>query len=250
MAGQVLGKVTAGGGTHLISNTFYGTCDTAAGTAAKIVKLVDTNTNAFSAITGMLLAVKFTNANSVANPTLTLQTNGAAALLAAKNIYRYGSTAPSTSAATSWQAGSVVLFVYDGTNWQMCGWLNDNTTYTNASLGTGFANQTNTASATAVTANFVNGTYTLTVNGVIGVKFTYDVPASATLNINSKGAKPIYYRNAAITADIIKAGDTATFIYNGTSYNLIAIDRAAHEIVISETEPDATDISTKIWVQL
>ena len=101
MAGQVLGKVTAGGGTHLISNTFYGTCDTAAATAAKIVKLVDTNTNAFSAITGMLLAVKFTYANAAANPTLTLQTNGAAALLAAKNIYRYGSVAPSTSAETS-----------------------------------------------------------------------------------------------------------------------------------------------------
>jgi hypothetical protein len=101
MAGQVLGKVTAGGGTHLISNTFYGTCDTAAGTTAKIAKLVDTNTNAFSVITGMLLAVKFTNTNTAANPTLTLQTSGGTALLAAKNIYRYGSTAPSTSAAFS-----------------------------------------------------------------------------------------------------------------------------------------------------
>lgn len=125
MAGQVLGKVTAGGGTHLISNTFYGTCETAVNTAAKIVKLVDTNTNAFSVITGMLLAVKFTNTNSVANPTLTLQTNGGTELLAAKNIYRYGSTAPSTSVATSWQAGSVILLVYDGSAWQMCGWLND-----------------------------------------------------------------------------------------------------------------------------
>ena len=101
MAGQILGKVTAGGGTHLISNTFYGTCDTVASTAAKIVKLVDTNTNAFAAITGMLLAVKFTYTNSATNSTLTLQTNGGGSLLAAKNIYRYGSTAPSTSAATS-----------------------------------------------------------------------------------------------------------------------------------------------------
>ena len=60
MAGGVIGKVTAGGGTHLVTNTFYGTCDTAAATAAKIVKLTDTNPNAATLITGMLLCVKFT----------------------------------------------------------------------------------------------------------------------------------------------------------------------------------------------
>ena len=250
MAGQVLGKVSAGGGTHLISNTFYGTCDTLASTAAKIVKLVDTNTNAFTAITGMLLAVKFTYTNSATNSTLTLQTNGGGSLLTAKNIYRYGSTAPSTSAATSWQAGSVVLFVYDGASWQMCGWLNDNTTYSNASLGIGFAVQNNTASST-ITANFISGTYTLALNGIVGVRFTENVSANSSLNINGKGGKPIYYQNAAITADIIKAGDTATFIYDGTNYNLVAIDRTViEEIIISNTEPDTTDTNTKIWVQL
>ena len=253
MAGQVLGKVTAGGGTHLISNTFYGTCATAAGTAAKIVKLVDTNTDAFSAIAGMLLAVKFTNTNSVANPTLTLQTYGAVTLLDAKNIYRYGTTAPSTSSTSSWKAGSVVLLVYDGLAWQMCGWLNDDTLYTNnASLGTGFANQTNITSATAIKADFVNGTYTLVANGVVGVIFTYDVLANSTLNIKAKGAKPIYYQGAAITEGVIKAGDTATFIYDGTNYNLISIDRVEipEEVIISDTEPDPTDTNTKIWVQL
>lgn len=101
MSGQVIGKVTAGGGTHLISNTFYGTCGTAAATAAKIVKLVDTNIDSFTVQTGMLLAVKFTYTNSIAAPTLTLQTSGGAQLLAAATIYRYGTTAPSTSAATS-----------------------------------------------------------------------------------------------------------------------------------------------------
>ena len=96
MAGQVLGKVTAGGGTHLISNTFYGTCDTAAGTAAKIVKLVDTNPNAATLITGMMLTVKFTNSNSVASPTLTIQTSSGTQIIAAKSIMRYGTTAAST----------------------------------------------------------------------------------------------------------------------------------------------------------
>ena len=123
MAGQVLGKVTAGGGTHLISNTFYGTCTTAAGTAAKIVKIVDNNTETFSLISGMLLAVKFTNSNTASNPTLAFQTASGTSIssIAAKNIYKYGDITPGAfAAATPWQAGSVILFVYDGTAWQMC----------------------------------------------------------------------------------------------------------------------------------
>jgi hypothetical protein len=43
------------------------------------------------------------------------------------------------------------------------------------------------------------------------------------LNINSKGAKAIYNQGAAIAAGVIKAGDTATFIYS-TYYHLIAVD--------------------------
>ena len=45
------------------------------------------------------------------------------------------------------------------------------------------------------------------------------------MNINSKGAKSIYHKGAAIKAGVIKAGDTATFIYS-TYYYLIAIDSA------------------------
>ena len=44
------------------------------------------------------------------------------------------------------------------------------------------------------------------------------------MNITSKGAKAIYHRGAAITADVIKGGDTATFVYS-TYYHLISIDR-------------------------
>lgn len=49
--------------------------------------------------------------------------------------------------------------------------------------------------------------------------------ASATLNINSKGAKSIYHKGAAITAGIIEAGNTAVFMYDGSYYHLIAIDK-------------------------
>ena len=151
MAGGVVGKMTTAGtgaGTHLLTSTFYGTCATAAGTAAKVVKLADSNINAATLITGMTIAVKFTYANSVANPTLTVQTNGGTQLIAAKSIMRYGTTAPSTSAATSWRAGAMVLLVYDGTNWVEVSSIDDNSTYT---IPTSAASNTTgiTASTTA-----------------------------------------------------------------------------------------------------
>lgn len=67
--------------------------------------------------------------------------------------------------------------------------------------------------------------YALTRNGIVSVTFVNAVPSSATLNVNDAGAKPIYHRGAALAGNVIFAGDTATFIYDGTNYNLIALDR-------------------------
>ena len=73
------------------------------------------------------------------------------------------------------------------------------------------------------------------------------------MNINSKGAKAIYYQGAAIKAGVIKAGDTATFIYNGSQYHLLTIDRAATAsgsgtgVIVSTTEP-TNPTSGQIWI--
>lgn len=67
--------------------------------------------------------------------------------------------------------------------------------------------------------------YELTRNGIVSITFQNAVPSSATLNVNNTGPKPMYHRGAAIAGNIIFAGDTATFIYDGTNYNLIALDR-------------------------
>jgi hypothetical protein len=67
--------------------------------------------------------------------------------------------------------------------------------------------------------------YTFTTGGIVAVNFTNAVPASATLNINSQGAKAIYHKGTAIKANVIKAGDTATFICSGSYYHLISLDR-------------------------
>ena len=82
----------------------YGTCTTAAATAAKVVTL-----SGFTLVDGATIHVKFTNSNTVANPTLNVNNTGA------KSIMRYGTTAASTNTATSWLAGAIVSFTYDGT---------------------------------------------------------------------------------------------------------------------------------------
>lgn len=45
--------------------------------------------------------------------------------------------------------------------------------------------------------------------------------ASATLQVGETAAKPIYYRGAALEADLVEAGDRIMLRYDGTSYNVI-----------------------------
>lgn len=57
---------------------------------------------------------------------------------------------------------------------------------------------------------------------VVSVKFTVtNTAANPTLNINETGAKPIYYRGAAISAGYLAANRTYMFCYNGTQWEFI-----------------------------
>ena len=113
----------------------------------------------------------------------------------------------------------------------------NNTTYTNESLGNGYGTCATEAATTAKVVTLAN--YALQTGGQVSVKFTYAVPAEATMNINSRGAKSIFYKGAKIVAGVIKAGDIATFIYDGTQYQLIAIDRWQNDITTN-----ASNLST------
>lgn len=95
-------------------------------------------------------------------------------------------------------------------------------------IGIGYGTCSTAASTTAKEVTLSG--YNLKQNGYVSVLFTYAVPASATLNVNSKGAKPIYYHGSAITADIIGAGDLATFVYDGTNYNFVGVDNVSSQI--------------------
>ena len=99
---------------------------------------------------------------------------------------------------------------------------------TNASRGSGYGTCSTEASIVAKVATV--GSYKLIRNGLVSIYFTYDVPAEATLNIDSQGAKAIYYKTSGgtigqIEAGVIKGGDIATMIYLDAFYLVLSIDR-------------------------
>jgi len=119
--------------------------------------------------------------------------------------------------------------------WVVLNYYDANTTYSNASLGQGYGT-CDTAAATAA-KEVTLSSYALTTGGIVAVKFTYDVPANATMNINAKGAKYIYYKGAKITAGVLKAGDIGVFIYS-SYYHLIGIDKAIDRLLPAVTSSD------------
>lgn len=84
----------------------YGSCSTGASTTAKTVS---TDTGDFSLRSGNRIYVKFTYTNTATSPTLNVDDTGA------KSIKGYNSTKPDIW----WNAGDVVEFVYNGTNYIM-----------------------------------------------------------------------------------------------------------------------------------
>lgn len=67
-----------------------------------------------------------------------------------------------------------------------------------------------------------NTAFTLVKGVSIQVKFSNTNSASnPKLNVNSTGAKSIYYKGASITASYLKANYIYTFVYNGTQWELV-----------------------------
>ena len=171
----------------------------------------------------------------------------------AKPIYYKGADL----AADVVKAGVSVMLRYDGTSFNVIGTLGEGNSLT-AGDGLDLTNETlsvddtvarydpnssqqvtvpdyapgtyigecTTAAATAAKEATVLS-YELMNRSSIAMKFTNGISvANATLNVNSKGAKAIYYKGAALAADVIGAGDIALLQYDGTRFNVISIEGA------------------------
>lgn len=90
----------------------YGTCSTAAGTAAKTVACTG-----YKLVTGSTIRVKFTVTNTVDNPTLNVNSTGAKAIMYRGSAISKGYLA----------ANRVYEFVYDGTDYELVGDINTDT---------------------------------------------------------------------------------------------------------------------------
>ncbi len=91
------------GATGANGKMLFGTCSTAAGTAAKA-----TTITGFSLYSGVVVCVQFSANNTAASPTLNVSGTGAKPIYTNGVRYAY------------WLAGATVTFVYDGANWRVC----------------------------------------------------------------------------------------------------------------------------------
>lgn len=110
-----------------------------------------------------------------------------------------------------------------------------------------------TATSTAAKTVSLTG-YALETGSIVNITFTNAVSANATLNINSTGAKSIYYHGAAINSGIIGAGATALMFYDGTHYCLISTDytyikpsTGIPKTDLSQDVQDALDNATQVF---
>ena len=122
--------------------THFGTCSTAAATAAKVVSCTG-----FTLATGAVITVKFSATNTAASPTLNVNSTGAKAIM-----YR-----GSAISAGYLAANRVYTFVYDGTDYELIGDIN---TDTNTTYSTGTATKAGITKLYTGTGSNTDGTMT------------------------------------------------------------------------------------------
>ena len=100
-----------------------------------------------------------------------------------------------------------------------------------------------TAAKTATIANFI-----LLKNMPVSIRFTNAINVdSATLNISSTGAKPLFIQGAALQAGLVKGGCTVTVIYDGTNWNIVGIEGLERPASQSDLWVDMGLPSGRLW---
>lgn len=194
-----------------IAGNYYGTCDTAAATAAKVVT-IPANEH-FVLQVGDIIGVKFDYTNSAANVTINVNSTGA------KRVYYDTSEVSSNNLWAGGEADRITLYMYDGTDWVWIGHDEDNDT-TEAS-GINMTGYTEPASASNVSAS--------------------DTVLQAIGKVEKKADNAIGTYTAAVTKI---AGDTSATFTNAaihtTSLVELWCDPADKVKNLSETDSEGT----------
>ena len=189
--------------------THYGTCSTAAGTAAKTVACTS-----YTLVTGSRIIVKFTVTNTAASPTLNVNSTGAKAIQ-----YRGAAITAGYLAANR-----TYEFIYDGTNYQLVGDIDTNTTYsaaTTSAAGLMSADDKTKLDGIATGANaYVHPSYTArtgkpTANATpaFGGTFTVSqITSDATGHVTGATDRTITIPSTTMTAATSSAAGTSGLV--------------------------------------
>ena len=205
-----------GNGNIIIGSKIYvGRCNTQASQSTKVVTTESFPTSGGKPLTGTLIAVFFldTDTSSSNYTYLNVNSTGAIRIMYGNGLFASGKNIRYTGISNVY-----TIYMYNGTYWR---WITTALEKT-ALSGFGYATQNNSSTSSSITATLSN--YQQTEGGIVCVKFTYDVPANSTLNINNAGARSIKHKGSNITAGIIKAGDLVTFVFYNNEYQILAID--------------------------
>lgn len=199
---------------------YYGTCATAAATVAKVVTC-----SGFVLETGATIAVKFTYYNTGASPTLNVNSTGAIA------IKQYGSTAASTY---MWRSGEVVLFVYNGSYWELISKSTATTTY----YGLTKLSSSVTSTSTTLAAN------------AYAVKLAYDRQDFEEITLETALALG-YGGTGATTAAAARTnlGITCTSLYSGTlTTGSTTFNYGSYKAYVIIGQPNSTSARVSLFI--
>ena len=185
----------------------YGECHTGASVAAKIV----TCPEADELYAGLTILIEFSNYNTVANPTLNVNSLGA------KQIFINGAVASSTNCFL-WSPGVKIQFTYNGTYWVPVG---HPCTY----YGTSETRAT-TATKDVTVSNIV-----ICKGTTLNVQFVYANEAeSPLLSIGGVTARAIYTQGTRYA--YWEAGTTVAFTFDGQYWRVSSEPVYASEVTV------------------
>ena len=188
------------------NRTNYGTCSTAAATAAKTVACTG-----FALVTGAEITVKFTVTNSASSPTLNVNGTGA------KAIYYRGSAITAGYLA----ANRTYTFRYNGTQYDLVGDVDTNSTYSAAGTSLGLVKSGGDVTISNGTITVNDDSHNHTIGNVDGLQTALD----GKLGTTATAAAATKLANAR---DINLSGDASgSASFDGTK-----------DVTISVTIPD------------
>ncbi len=184
---RIEGTLTPDDIDYAFEKPYFGTCATAAATAAKVVTCAD-----FVLKKGALIAVQFTYANTASSPSMNVNGTGALAICGIDGTY---------ISTNMWVAKQVVHFVYNGTWWVAIGCLPATTARYGLTKLTSSVSSTSTSLAATASA----------------VKSAYDRSSWDSITLTNALALA-YGGTGATTASGARTnlGITCTSLYNGT----------------------------------